>query len=356
MDDTTFVREIKKQPDALRVAVDFYGTAKGRSLLADAAGVLSSKRKLVFTGMGTSLYAPYLIVNELSGIEPFCDIRDAGELLHFDLRSFRENDALIAISQSGESAETKQVVQKLRGKVTVVSIVNNISSYMGENSDFVLPLIAGNEASISTKTYTNTLAVLLLLSTSLHGQEPDTVLDGLDHTAQIMEENLEAIHTLSRQAVQFFGNLSNLHVVARGSDLVTARQCVLILKEGSGIFTEALSAGLFRHGPIELAGEGHSALFIVSDNNKPELTLNLAGEIAHMGSRVFVVSDGTSVVDSSDTSFLHTSLPFGNETIPSRLFPILCAPFIGFFVHETGKLKGKEAGIFRHATKITAKE
>ena len=349
MDDTPFVREIRKQPAALRNLAEYYSGKEGAALLSEITAEIASKQKIIFTGMGTSLYAPYIIEKELAGLSQSVEIPDAGEFLHFGLNSIKGDEILLAISQSGESAETGKVVGKLKGKVKVVSIINDTSSFMGKNSDFVLPLFAGGEISISTKTYTNTLAILLLLSTCLNRRDPDTDIKYFHATAAAMEETLEKINNKAVKAANFFGDLNTLHFVARGSDLVTARQWALIIKEGAGIFSEALSAGLFRHGPIELAGKGHSAIFIISEDNMPELTFNLAEETKKTGSNVLVVSDNKKYGNSTVTNVIIES--------PSSLcFPLMCAPFIELFVHEAAKLKGREAGIFRHATKITSKE
>lgn len=352
MDDTVFTGEIGRQPAALRKVAGYYRSGEGSSLMANVTDTIRSKKKLVITGMGTSLYAPYLIYNELVGTAQSCEIRDAGELLHFGLKGFHGDEALLALSQSGESAETQRVVQALNGIVPIVSIVNDTSSSMAKYSDLVLPLLAGDEASISTTTYTNTQAVLLLLSTHLAGGGPDEVIDGLYETSHIMKKNLASAHTLSKRAADFFSGPANLHVIARGTDLVTARQLALILKEGAGIFTEALSAGLFRHGPIELAGTDHSAVFIVSRDNEPELTEKLAKETAGMGSRVLIISDTDRELSPSAESVMHIHIPNSGP----RYFPLLCAPFIEYFVHETAMKKGKVAGVFRHATKITSRE
>jgi glucosamine--fructose-6-phosphate aminotransferase (isomerizing) len=351
MDDTRFVSEIRMQPAALRTVTDFYSGENGAALLSRIAEIVRAKRKLVFTGMGTSLYAPYILVKELAEILPCLEIIDAGELLHFGLKSFHGDEIVIAVSQSGESIETKQVVNALKGKVAVASIVNNLSSSLAMNSDHVLPLHAGNEASISTKTYTNTLAVLLLLSTHIRSEKPGDIVHHLRETAGIMEKNLEEINSRAHRAAEFFGDLSILHLIARGSDLVTARQWALTMKEGTGVFTEALSAGLFRHGPIELAGCGHHAVCILSRDNKPELTANLAEDLAKFGTRVLVIADAR-YTDLENLPVLVIPV----ECPVSRFFPLLCAPFIEFFIHETAKNKGREAGIFRHAHKTTSRE
>ena len=352
MDKTRFVEEIRMQPTALRNVTDYYSGNEGSSLLKECASLILSKQKLVFTGMGTSLYAPYLIQVELDGIVHSVEIRDAGELLHFGLHGLHDDSVLVAVSQSGESAETRQVVENMRGKVPIISIVNNRESFIGRNADIPLPLHAGKEVSISAKSYTNTLAVLLMLSSHIRSDTMANVSKRLYDTSGMMEQTLDEIHVLAKQTAEFFDGINNLHIVSRGSDLVTARQCALILKEGAGVFSEALSAGLFRHGPIELSGDGHAVMFIVSQGNKPGLTTNLALETHESGSKVLVVSD----IKRKNNKQSPTLMTAHIDCRLSRYFPIFCAPFIEFFVHEAAKLRGKKAGIFNHATKITARE
>ena len=348
MDDTRFVREIIAQPTALRTVADYYSDKEGAALLSKVSEVIASKKKIVFTGMGTSLYAPYIILKELVELSPSIEIHDAGELLHFGLEGIRGDDIIIAISQSGESIETRRVVEVLRERVSVVSIVNNMSSYMGKNSRFVLPIHAGEEASISNKTYTNTLAVLYLLSTCLNRKNPETDIPLLYAASDSMKQSLEKTGERAVQAANFFSESASIHMIARGRDMVTARQLALIIKEGAGVFSEALSGGLFRHGPLEIAGEGHSAIFILSDGNEPGLTWKLAEEIQARGSRVAVVSDRK-----YDNTYI---LNIVIESITPRFFPLVCAPFIELFVHETAKRKGKEAGIFHSISKVTSRE
>lgn len=349
MDITPFTAEIMKQPDALRDVADYYGSDLGAKALASAAEKIGGRRRIMFTGMGTSLYAPSVIRKELADLSPSVDMQEAGELLHFGLKSITSDDVVIAISQSGESAETRQVVETLSGRVTIIAIMNDLASSIGRKSDIILPLSAGEEISISTKTYSNTLAVLYLLSTCLNGMSRSACVQDLRTVADMMEMNIEGIARHAKRAVAYLGNIGALHVIARGSDLVTARQWALISKEGTGMFSESLSAGLFRHGPIEMAGAGHAAAFVVSEGNEAKLTVNLAEEMQGKGSRVLIVSDR----DIGDRS---AGLNISIESPAPRYFPIMCAPFIEFFVHEMAKRRGREAGVFRHAVKITSRE
>jgi glutamine---fructose-6-phosphate transaminase (isomerizing) len=352
MNDTQFVREILAQPAALETVVDYYTAGQGRDLLRVAVRIIQASRKVIVTGMGTSLHTPYLLRKEFGDAVPFMEILDAGEFLHFGLDTVRKDDVVIAVSQSGESAETRQVVEKLKGKAQIISVVNNPESSMALNSDIVLPLRAGEESSISAKTYTNTLALLFLFSSAVKRENIDDTSRHLHEISRIMEENMEKVTGMAVHAADFYIPLSHLHFVARGNDMVSAAQGALILKEGAGVFSEALSGGLFRHGPIELAGEGHSIMFIVSRDNMPHLTLNLASETAALGSRTAVLSDHKKSGELPASGILSLVM----ECPVPRFFPILCAPFLELFVHQTAECKGREAGVFRHASKITARE
>ncbi len=77
--------------------------------------------------------------------------------------------------------------------------------------------------------------------------------------------------------------------------------------------------------------------------------MKLAEEIQGKGSRVLIVSD-RNIDDRSN------GLNIAIESPDPRYFPIMCAPFIELFVHEMAKQKGREAGVFRHAVKITSRE
>ena len=96
MKETAFISEILMQPSALHDVVDFYESDEGAALLMKAADVIVNARKVVFTGMGTSLYAPYVLLKELSEVCSSIGIRDAGELYHFESGGIQPGDVLIA--------------------------------------------------------------------------------------------------------------------------------------------------------------------------------------------------------------------------------------------------------------------
>ncbi len=349
MDESVFVDEIAAQPQALRDLASYYQDAEGQARLREAVAACGNRRLILFTGMGSSLYAPRITYRELVSLGPTILLMDAGELLHFGMEQIHGQETLIAISQSGESAETRQVVQQAKGRVPILAIVHDQASSVGAGADTILPIRSGEERSISSKSYTNTLAVLLLLSDALRGRDTSPTLEQLRHLADLVEHTLEHTDQQARRAVDFFGALSNIHFIGRGADLATAEQWALIIKEGADVFSETLSAGMFRHGPIELAGAGHAAAFICSRPHRPELTCGLAREVAEMGSKVLVLSDTSC---KGNANLLNVVLPNPSP----RCFPLLCAPFIELFVHHMANLRGRCAGVFRNSMKVTMRE
>jgi fructoselysine-6-P-deglycase FrlB-like protein len=254
---------------------------------------------------------------------------------------------VLAISQSGESAETRAVVKAIAGKNIVIGLVNTVDSTIGNHADITLPLNGGDEASISNKTYTNTLAVLLMIADGLAGIPVETITASLHEAADRMQESLEESAEQAARAARFFEGMTSLHVIARGRDLSTAEQWPLILKEGAGLAGQGTSAGLFRHGPIEIGGAGLAMACIVSEDTRPELTISLGEELAGMGSRVLVIGDRN-----YDTALEEIVI----SSPSTRYFPIACAPFIELFVHEAAKQRGRTAGVFTHAVKVTDRE
>ena len=71
---------------------------------------------------------------------------------------------LVAVSQSGQTIEVRKIVSEVRGKMKVIGVTNEPTSWLAENSDVVLPMVAGEETGSTSKTYVNTLAVLSMLA------------------------------------------------------------------------------------------------------------------------------------------------------------------------------------------------
>lgn len=104
-----------------------------------AARTLCEKRQrsLLFTGMGSSYYAPLTIRTRLAAAGVRADLAEAGELLHYALEPDTMDKVLVAVSQSGESTETRQVAEALAGQCPIVALTNEPTSALGRCGDVV---------------------------------------------------------------------------------------------------------------------------------------------------------------------------------------------------------------------------
>ena len=97
------------------------------------------------------------------------DVLEAGELLHYGLPAIGAEALVVLVSQSGRSIETVAVAERLRaaGHQRLVAVTNDPTSPMAASAHVTLPILAGDEATVATKTWMTTFTVLRLLSESL---------------------------------------------------------------------------------------------------------------------------------------------------------------------------------------------
>lgn len=286
-----FLEDITNQPKVLEDTYQLYCTS-----CADRLDPLVTWRKenptapIIFTGMGSSYYAPQAVTPLLSRNGAFAVVLEAGELYHYGSGGIPPHSLIFAISQSGESAETKKVVETYSGKYPIVAVTNNEESSMAQGADRILPLVAGAEAPASTKTFVSSILVLHLAAKTLLGQditasaEIETVISGLKALIPELKANIDAY-------LEFLGGISALQIIGRGPSLPSVYHGALIMKETNAARAEGMAAGTFRHGPLELAGPGHRAIVMAPSGLTCDLNLNLAQEMAEYGSKVLLLTD-----------------------------------------------------------------
>lgn len=339
-----FLTEVAEHPLVLRELTAWY-RGPGRERLAAWAELAHRHRRVVFTGMGTSEFAPDLILQRLACAGVDATTLDAGELLHYP-RPLQ--GLLVGISQSGESIETRTVAEGLHARMPLVAIVNHTESALARLSALVLPMHAGAEAAISTKTYANTLALLHLLASAVEapgGIEP--ALAQLEALAGTMPRvDAGAIG----RAAEVLAETGVVHMVARGPAMAAARQAALTFMEGTRSSCTAFSGGAFRHGPFELVGPSHRALFFAPAGAGGDRIVAMAREAASHGSGVVLITDRAEVEAVGRMVVL--PVPAHGEA----LFPLAAAPTQELLLDAVARRRGVEAGRFRFGGKVTVRE
>ncbi len=250
------LKEIHEQPKAVKEAI--YGNAEG---IADIAGEIAGYDKIFIVAMGTSYHAAIAgkyLFQRLARKVPV--VEEASEFRYEAEGLLDENTLVIAITQSGETADTLAAIKLAkRNGAKTLSIVNVVGSMATRISDLVLYTHAGPEIGVAaTKTYTTQLTVLAMLAIALARhlgtadeqllnalekrlyELPDLIAEALKH-----EESLKELAEALRDRKDFF-------YIGRGISVATALEGALKLKEISYIHAEGLSAGELKHGPLAL--------------------------------------------------------------------------------------------------------
>lgn len=198
-------------------------------------------------------------------------------------------------SQSGRSAEAIALLSQIpsREKVTVVAMTNDPESPLAQNADHLVLLDSGAEASVSCKSYLNSLAWFHRLSAHFTGGSDKVAVADIMDTARSLRSlsagtPLAAIETLSKRALE--GSAARFALIGTGADSATALAGALILKEASKVSAEGFVGGEFRHGPIELAGHGMVVLLFGDGANTDITITRLALDLSHTGSIVVTIT------------------------------------------------------------------
>ncbi len=202
-----------------------------------------------------------------------------------------ENSCVIAVSQSGETADTIEAVRFAREKygAKVCSVVNVVGSSLTRYSDHVIITTAGPEVAVASQkafcTQVTALTVVALRIAELKGEIPKEEIqkykDALLRTSEVCDKVLEMEDDIKKIA-DIFREKPNFYFLARGLSVPIACEGALKLKEISYNHAEAYTAGESKHGPIALIEDGFPVVFVAP----PDETYDrLIGNVMEMKSR-----------------------------------------------------------------------
>ncbi len=339
-----YLADLLAQPDALR-AVRL--SLAQQTLGADLADRWrdGAFRRVVLTGMGSSWHALYPLHLGLSarGIASFHV--ETSELL-LGYAPLRARDTLlIAVSQSGESAEMANLMNAAAGFGHIVAITNHPESTLGRAAQTVLPLAAGIERTVSCKTYLNTLAVLHWLEAALTSGNTTAALAALADAEDRVRAYLAPWEDHVSSLAETASGVRSIFVTGRARSLATAWTGGLILKESTRQHAEGMSCAAFRHGPLEMIGDDVLVLVLAGAAHTEALHRRLVADIVGGGGRAELIA-------TTDVSTDVFCLP----VVPAPLLPLVEILPVQMLSLALAARDGREAGRFERATKITTAE
>jgi glucosamine--fructose-6-phosphate aminotransferase (isomerizing) len=171
-------------------------------------------------------------------------------------------------------------------------VTNDESSPLGRGASVTVPLHSGDEATVSTKSYINTLAAHEDMTGRLLGDDGGAG-ESLSGGLELLQSEAPSVPARIADATVAAG-IPRIAVIGDGDHAATALYGGLILKEATKLPAEGFVAGNFRHGPLEMAGVGLTALFVgVRAAPDGEPLRRLAGDVAATGATVLTLGDTT---------------------------------------------------------------
>lgn len=327
-----FYKEVLEQPNAIRETI-----LMNRNVNLDSDG-----KPFLFTGMGSSLAASEFLVSFFNHHGVVANAIDNSELLHYH-KDLLQQYQLVVVSQSGESVEAKELVSLHKD---AQGITNTKNSFLASNVQNAFFTYAGEEKAIaSSKSFTATAALMLLLGAASINQDLSVELQ---QAADILAEELQNAAEYQREIADFLNPEKPLILLGRGPSVFTAKQGALTLKETARMFTEAMSAAQFRHGPFELIKEEPQFIFFNPYGVTYDLNRNYVLEMADLGAKVLYVSDEP-LLHANVKSFVIRSVNEFVSVIPYTLITQLAA------VELSGK-RGLTAGEAQLISKVTRRQ
>jgi glutamine---fructose-6-phosphate transaminase (isomerizing) len=240
--------EIREQPAALRRLLEAV------SELAPVAERLRRAQPSVIrlVGHGTSDNAATYGVYAVGLLCGWTALRDSISLtVYYDAPLDLRGSAVIALSQSGQTPDVVDYVERARARgALTVALTNDPTSPLADTAELVLLLHAGPERAVAaTKTYLNSLAALALLAgyTADNGKD---LAEGLHATAETLEGAISALEQPVARTAADFAFIGRMFVIGRGLELATAREIALKLQETCRVAADALTATDLAHGPV----------------------------------------------------------------------------------------------------------
>ena len=297
------LKEICEQPESIR------NVMRGR-LLEETGDVrlggitlsdeeLAGIRRIVITACGTSWHAALIgeyMLEELTGIP--VEVEYASE---FRYRSpvLEDGTLVLAISQSGETADTLAALEEARARgASTMGIVNTVGSSIARKTDFGIYLHAGPEIGVaSTKAFTSQIVALALFTLYLGRRRHLSILQGRELVAALralpdqVAQTL-ALEPLTKELAAAYGDAHNFLYLGRGYQFPVALEGALKLKEVSYIHAEGYPAAEMKHGPIALIDEDMPVVALAPRDSVYAKVVSNIEEVKARSGRILAVVSG----------------------------------------------------------------
>lgn len=355
------LKEIHEQPTAIKTTVR-PRIMEGMPFLEECGitlDMLKNYRKIYIVACGTAMHAGLVgkyVIEELARIEVVVDIAS-----EFRYRNpiIGEEDLVILISQSGETADTKAVLRLAKDMgATTLSIVNVKGSSIARESDFVVYTHAGPEISVaSTKAYMVQLSIMYLLAYELayaNGKITEEECRALVAELENIPDKIEEAFALEgdcQYAASTLVNAESLLYIGRGLDYALSMEGSLKLKEISYIHSESYAAGELKHGTISLVTKEMPVIAVATQERLLDKTISNIKEVKARGAQVVMITK-ENVDVTPDVADVVIKLP----VVSDILMPMITVVPLQLIAYYTSVLRGCDVDKPRNLAKSVTVE
>jgi glucosamine--fructose-6-phosphate aminotransferase (isomerizing) len=291
--------------------------------------------RIVLTGMGSSCHGLHPLHLRLIGHGLSPTLMETSELIHYGQALLAPGTLVVAMSQSGSSAETLRLLELNQGRATLLGITNTPDSPLANQSAAHVLTRAGAEYSVSCKTYLSALLATSWLGDLLCGAEPAGRKAELAQAPARVQRVLEGLEGRVEALQRTLLGIRGLFLVGRGPSLASAGTGALITKEAAKFFAEGMSSAAFRHGPLEMVHPGIHVLVFAGEPGTRHLNEKLLEDVLRCGGRGALFDAGSA---------------------PACLGQVMEMLEVQAYTLALAAMENVEAGAFRWATKVTTTE
>ena len=341
------LKEIDEQPAVMRNIIQKYQNAEGRLTVPEelVTAMLDADR-IHIVACGTSYHSGWVGKHYLEKFAQIpTEVHVASEF-SYNPPLLKGNPFFIFLTQSGETADSRQVLVKVKEwGYPALTITNVAGSTLSREADYTLLLHAGPEIAVaSTKAYTAQIAVLAVLSDALGARTGHDMGIDMVHELGIVANAMEAViddkERIAALADIYLPNTRNAFYIGRGLDYFVSMEAALKLKEISYIQTEGFAAGELKHGTIALIEEGTPVLAIITQADVASHTRGNVEEVRSRGANtcVFAMAGLANENDQIILPAVHPALAPLMTVVPTQLMAYYATLHRGYDVDKPRNL------------------
>lgn len=342
------LKEINDQPSVIRKIISEYFNGSDVNIDKDIIKLFKDGSSIRIIAAGTSYYSGLVsqsLLEKFSGKQVFVHV--ASEFV-YDTPLLKDNDLCVFISQSGETADLRAALVKVKGQgLKTLTITNVAGSTLAREADSSMLLYAGREIAVaSTKAFVAQLTLLSIIGYAL-SDKTFALYEELSKAANIIDTIIEKRGEVEKIAQENLLDTEHCFILGRALDSKVALEAALKLKEISYIHAEGMSSGELKHGSIALIEEGMPVLFLITQGSIALNTRSNIQEVEARGGNTITVVMEKYASESDDIVF---------ENISEEIAPIVAIVYFQLISYYTSLHLGREIDMPRNLAKSVTVE